>query len=105
MCALKVFLILILNHFLFFNLVFPKNANGKNVGRIFQVTVPLKRYKNTSACGATYYIAKYLKFDLNSHLLLDISLPIFLSNITSVAINHSIGEIFNIVFPVMDKAI
>ena len=75
------------------------------LGHFFQVTVPLNRYKNMSGCGATYYIVKYLKFDLNSHLLADIFVPIFLPKIIFVVINHSIGEVFNIVFLVMDKVI
>ena len=74
-------------------------------GRLFSGNVPLKWYKNTSGCRATWYIAKYLKFDLKSYLLLDISLPIFLSKIIFVATSHFIGEIFNIVFPVMDNVI
>ena len=69
----------------------------------YQVTVPLKWYKNTSE--ELLNIAKYLKFDLISQLLLDISQPIFLSKITFVAINYSIDLISNIIFPVMDKVI
>ena len=63
-------------------------------GHFFQVTVPLKWYK-TCLDAELLNIAKYLKFNLNSHLLLDISLPIFLSKITFVAINHSIGRAYS----------
>ena len=73
-------------------------------GNFFQVTVPLKWYK-TCLDAELLNIATYLKFNLNSHLLLDISLPIFLSKITFVAINHSIGAVFNTVFLVMAKVI
>ena len=73
--------------------------------RFFQLTVPLKRWK-TRSDAALLNIAKYLKFDVNSHFLLDISLPTFLPKITFVAINHfSSDAISNLIFPVMDKVI
>ena len=73
-------------------------------GYFFQVSIPLKWYK-TCLDAELLNIAKYVKFNWNSHLLLDISLPIFLSKITFVAINHSVGAVFNTVFPVMVKVI
>ena len=47
--------------------------------------------------------AKYLKFDWNSLLLLDTSLSIFVSKVTFVTTNQSIGAIFNITVPVIYK--
>ena len=73
-------------------------------GHFFQVTVPLKWYK-TCLDAELLNIAKYLKFNLNSLLLLDISLPKKKKKITFVAINHSVGTVFNTVFPVMAKVI
>ena len=74
-------------------------------GCFFQVTVPLKWYKNVSECTATQYRQIRLKYDLNSNLLFNTSLPKCLSKITFVVTNHSIGAILNIIFLVVDKII
>ena len=43
-----------------------------------------------------------IKFDSNSHLILDVFPPVFLPNIISVATSNSSGVLVNTTFPVMD---
>ena len=46
-----------------------------------------------------------IKFDSNSHLILDVFPPVFLSKVIVVATSHSTGLMVNINFPVMDEVI
>ena len=46
-----------------------------------------------------------IKFEANSHLILDVFPPVFLSKIICIATSHSSGVMVNTTFPVMDKAI
>ena len=46
-----------------------------------------------------------IKFQANSHLILDVFPPVFLSNIICIATSHSSGVMVNTTFPVMDEAI
>ena len=46
-----------------------------------------------------------IKFDSNSHLILDVFPPVFLSKVIAVATSHSTGLMVNINFPVMDEVI
>ena len=46
-----------------------------------------------------------IKFDSNSHLILDVFPPVFLSKIIFVATSHSSGLMVNTTFPVMDEVI
>ena len=46
-----------------------------------------------------------IKFDANSHLILDVFPPVFLSIIICIATSHSSGVMVNTTFPVMDEAI
>ena len=48
---------------------------------------------------------KALKTCANSQLVLDVTLPVFLSRIRCVATSHSSGVMINITFPVMDEMI
>ena len=45
-----------------------------------------------------------IKFEANSHLILDVFPPVFLSKIICIATSHSSGVMVNTTFPVMDKA-
>ena len=44
-----------------------------------------------------------IKFDSNSHLILDVFPPVFPSKIICAATSHSSGVMVNTTFPVMDK--
>ena len=46
-----------------------------------------------------------IKFQANSHLILDVFPPVFLSKIICIATSHSSGVMVNTTFPVMDEAI
>ena len=46
-----------------------------------------------------------IKFDANSHLILDVSPPVFLSKIVCIATSHSSDVIVNTAFLIMDKMI
>ena len=46
-----------------------------------------------------------IKFEANSHLILDVLSPVFLSKVISIAISHSSGVMVNTTFPVMNEAI
>ena len=46
-----------------------------------------------------------IKFEANSHLILDVFPPVFLSKIICIATSRSSGVMVNTTFPVMDKAI
>ena len=46
-----------------------------------------------------------IKFEANSHLILDVFPPVFLPKITCIATSHSSGVMVNTTFPVMDEAI
>ena len=46
-----------------------------------------------------------IKLEANSHLILDVFPPAFLSKIICIATSHSSGVIVNTTFPVMDEAI
>ena len=46
-----------------------------------------------------------IKFEANSHLILDVFRPVFLSKIECIATSHSSGVIVNKTFPVMDEVI
>ena len=46
-----------------------------------------------------------IKFEANSHLILDAFPPVFLSDIISIATNHSSDVMVNTTFPVMDEVI
>ena len=46
-----------------------------------------------------------IKFEANSHLILDVFPPVFLSKIICIATSHSSGVMVNTTFPVMDEAI
>ena len=46
-----------------------------------------------------------IKFEANSHLILDFFPPVFLSKIIWIATSHSSGIMVNTTFPVMDEAI
>ena len=46
-----------------------------------------------------------IKFDSNSHLILDVFPPVFLSKVIVVATSRSTGLMVNINFPVMDEVI
>ena len=46
-----------------------------------------------------------IKFDSNSHLILDVFLPVFLSKIICVSTSHSSGLMVNTTFPVMNEMI
>ena len=48
---------------------------------------------------------KAFKTYANSQLVLDVSLPVFLSKIRCVATSHSSDVMINITFPVMDEVI
>ena len=45
------------------------------------------------------------KFEANSHLILDVFPPVFLSKIICIATSHSSGVMVNTTFPVMDEVI
>ena len=46
-----------------------------------------------------------IKFDANSHLILDVFPPVFLSKIICIATSHSSDVMVNTTFPVMDEVI
>ena len=46
-----------------------------------------------------------IKFEANSHLILDVFPPVFLSKIICIATSHSSGVMVNTTFPVMDEVI
>ena len=46
-----------------------------------------------------------IKFDANSHLILDGFFPVFLLKIICIATSHSSGVMVNTTFPVMDEVI
>ena len=46
-----------------------------------------------------------IKFEINSHLILDVFPPVFLSNIICIATSHISGVMVHTTFPVMDEAI
>ena len=46
-----------------------------------------------------------IKFDSNSHLILDVFPPAFLSKIICVATSHSSGAMVNTTFPVINELI
>ena len=46
-----------------------------------------------------------IKFDSNSHLILNVFPPAFLSKIICVATSHSSGLMVNKIFPIMDEVI
>ena len=46
-----------------------------------------------------------IKFQANSHLILDVFPPVFLSKIICIATSHLSGVMVNTTIPVMDKAI
>ena len=46
-----------------------------------------------------------IKFDSNSHLILDVFLPVFLSKILCVSTSHCSGLMVNTTFPVMNEMI
>ena len=46
-----------------------------------------------------------IKFDVNSHLTLDLFPPVFLSKLICIATSHSSCVMVNITFPVMDELI
>ena len=46
-----------------------------------------------------------IKFDSNSHLILDVFFPVFLLKIIWIATSHSSGVMVNTTFPVMDEVI
>ena len=46
-----------------------------------------------------------IKFDANSHLILDVFPPVFLSKIICIATCHSSGVMVSTTFPVMDDVI
>ena len=43
-----------------------------------------------------------IKFEANSHLILDVFPPVFLSKTICIAASHSSGVMVNTIFPVMD---
>ena len=45
-----------------------------------------------------------IKFDLNSHLILDVFPPTFPSKIICIATGYSSGVMVNTTFPVMDES-
>ena len=45
-----------------------------------------------------------IKFEANIHLILDVFLPVFLSQTICIATSHSSGVMVNTTFPIMDKA-
>ena len=59
--------------------------------------------KESKPCKA-FKIDK-IKFDSNSHLILDAFPPVFLSKIIPVASSHANGILVNTTFPVMDEVI
>ena len=46
-----------------------------------------------------------IKFEANSHLILDVFPPVFLSKIICITTSHSSGVMVNTTFPVMDEVI
>ena len=46
-----------------------------------------------------------IKFEANSHLVLDVFPPVFLQKIICTANSHSSGVMVSTTFPVMDEAI
>ena len=46
-----------------------------------------------------------IKFEANSHLILDVFPPVFLSKIICITISHSSGVMVNTTFPVMGEVI
>ena len=46
-----------------------------------------------------------LKFEANSHLILDVFSAVFFSKIICIATSHSSGVMVNTTFPEMDEAI
>ena len=46
-----------------------------------------------------------IKFEANSHLILDVFLPVFLLKIICMATSHLSGVMVNTTFPVMDEVI
>ena len=46
-----------------------------------------------------------IKFEANSHLILDVFSPVFLSKIICIATSHSSGVMVNTTFPVLDEVI
>ena len=46
-----------------------------------------------------------IKFEANSHKILDAFLPVFLSKIMCIATSHSSGVMVNTTFSIMDEAI
>ena len=46
-----------------------------------------------------------IKFEANSHLILDVFPPVFLPKIICIANSHSSGAMVNTTFPVIDEAI
>ena len=51
------------------------------------------------------FIKDKIKFDANSHLILDVFPPVFLSKIICITTSHSSGVMVNTTFPVMDEVI
>ena len=46
-----------------------------------------------------------IKFEANSHLILDVFPPVFLSKMICIATSHTSGVMVNTTFPVMDEVI
>ena len=46
-----------------------------------------------------------IEFDANSHFILDVFPPVFLSKIICIATSHSSGVMVNTTFPVIDEVI
>ena len=51
------------------------------------------------------FIIDKIKFDANSHLILDVFPPVFLSKIICITTSHSVGVMVNTTFPVMGEVI
>ena len=65
--------------------------------------VPGVKHIERKSCKA-FKIDK-IKFETNSHAILDVFPPVFLSRIIYIATSHSSGIMVNTTFPVMNKAI
>ena len=64
---------------------------------------PEARHEKPTPCKA-FKIDK-LKFDANSHLILDVFPPVLLLKIIFIATSHSSGVLVNRTFPVKDQVI
>ena len=60
--------------------------------------------KRTELKSCKAFKTDKIKFEANSHLILDVFPPVFLSKIICIATSHSSGVMVNTTFPVMDKA-